>query len=214
MGRNLMKAVAAAVLTAGLVAAQQSEPGQGKQQQPQQQDEGMRSEALQKVRQVVDNWDAQAWDEVLAEDVSLSLRIADMVQSPDGGSSLVSIRTEVRGRDKVKQALQKLYEGYHKQITIKSELLGQNQAVLMGDVKVGEGRERFRERQDGQAPQGREQQPREGQEAQKQKDDSVPFIMHMHFNQEGKIDRLNIASFDLKAVGQGRQQQQQTPEQR
>lgn len=150
-------------------------------------EESYRSEPLRQVRKAVDDWSARSWDQALAEDVSLALRKSEMVRQADGTSTLVSFRTVVQGKDKVTRALEKLNEDYAGRIKVTSELLSGRQAVLFGEVRAS-GSETPKPA-DGEAPSPEGKSPEE----------SFPFAIQLRFDDQGKIDRMVISSFDLKA---------------
>jgi hypothetical protein len=144
-------------------------------------DEGLRSESLKQVRNAVEQWSSQSWDEVLADDVRLGLRMTQRTSREDGTTIMTSTRTDVIGKEKVKQALTKLHQEYGGRVTITSEFLSGQRAVLIGEVApAGEGK---------------------GQDRPPSAEDGVPVVILMNFDQERKIEQLTITSFSLQASG-------------
>lgn len=185
---------------AGQRSGQQDRKGEGQPKAAQdqggrQQDTSMRSDSLRKVREVMSNWESKSWDEILAEDATLTLRLADVVQSADGTPALVALSTDVQGREKVKQALDDLYKQYHRQITITTEMLSGDEAILLGDVRLQSARK-------GQGQPSKPADADQGKAAQKSADNTIPLTIYMHFNQAGKIDRMTVSSLDIETATQ------------
>lgn len=208
------------VLSLAASAAPQQNPGQDQGRQggaSKEQGHVRRSESLQKIRGILDNWNSKSWDDILSDNVTLTLKVADVRRSDSGDISMVSLQREVQGKEAVKKALTDLNKNFRTETTIRSEMISGDEAVLLGDVtatgqtksgqKTDESQQKSagpREQQKGdqgrQGKQGSDESPQGG--AQETPSKSAPVAIHLHFNDSDKVDRMVIACLNPGAMRQ------------
>ena len=83
------------------------------------------------VRSILGDWDWISWDELLAFDVVLSLRMA-----PVGGDDLQTVDGVLRvvGREDAERLLRRIYPGIKSGLCIITEILSGYDAILLGSI--------------------------------------------------------------------------------
>ena len=129
--------------------------------------------AKRMIETILEGWDLLTWNELLADDVVLSVRLGTLdVNRTD---PLYGLRADlqVTGRDEVKRVLQGIYSNLRKGLFVTTEVISGYDAVLLGDLSV--------------------QKPGVHIE-------SMPVGIYMAFNSKGKIRKMTIADVDLQPL--------------
>jgi hypothetical protein len=127
------------------------------------------------VQRVLSKWDFKTWNQLLAEDVVLTLRLG-AVAADDGGVSAVGTKIEVTGRDDAKESLREVYGDLKRDVSITGKLVAGNEAIFFGELNVT---------------------------VQANNHQSLPIAAYLQFNPKGKIQRLTIGMVDLRPLFQG-----------
>ena len=127
-----------------------------------------KAEARAMVQEVLNNWEWRSWNQLLADDVVLTLKLGSV-----GLRSAVGVSETYTGRDEAKTALRRIYGELEKTVSIWGELADGLQVVLLADLNVAG---------EGETPQ------------------ELPLVVHMQFNESGKIERMTLASIDLRPL--------------
>ena len=124
------------------------------------------------IKRVLGNWDLITWNELLAEDIVLSVR----PESIDFGQTDVFAKArgnlQVSGHEDAKQVLMRIYSDLKRGLCVVTEITSGNDAVLVGELSLESTKERA-------LPQ------------------SFPIVIFMEFNSCGKIRVMTIAAIDL-----------------
>ena len=85
------------------------------------------------VKTILRDWDWISWNELLADDVVLSLRMAPVV-----GDDLQTVDGVLRvvGRDEAERLLKRIYPGIKSGLCIITEILSGYDAVLLGNITL------------------------------------------------------------------------------
>ena len=124
------------------------------------------------VRSILGDWDWIPWDELLAFDVVLSVRM-----SPVGGDDLQTVDgvLRVEGREDAERLLRRIYPSIKSGLCIITEILSGYDAILLGNIT-----------------------PPSTKEGESGK--ASPIIIYMDFNSEGEIRIMTIAAIDLQPL--------------
>jgi hypothetical protein len=124
------------------------------------------------VKNILRDWDWISWNELLAFDVVLSLRMA-----PVGGDDLQTVDGVLRvvGREDAERLLRRIYPNIKSGLCIITEILSGYDAVLLGNIT-----------------------PPSTKEGEFEK--ASPIVIYMDFNSEGEIDVMTIAAIDLQPL--------------
>lgn len=124
------------------------------------------------VKSILGDWDWISWNELLAFDVVLSLRLApvgdDDLQTADGVLRVV-------GREDAERLLRRIYPNIKSGLCIITEILSGYGAVLLGNIT-----------------------PPSTKEGESEK--ASPIAIYMDFNSEGEIHVMTIAAIDLQLL--------------
>ena len=124
------------------------------------------------VKSILGDWDWISWNELLAFDVVLSLRLA-----PVGGDDLQTVDgvLRVEGREDAERLLRRIYPDIKNGLCIITEILSGYDAILLGDIT-----------------------PPSTKEGESEK--ASPIVIHMNFNSEGEVHVMTIAAIDLQPL--------------
>jgi hypothetical protein len=134
------------------------------------------SQAVEMVQDVLGAWDLKTWNELLADDVVVTLNVGAVASGADGEIVPAGAKIQVTGRDAAKEALREVYGDLKKDVSITGQLLDGYEAILFGELNVSVR---------GNGPQ------------------ALPIAAYLQFNDEGKIQKLTIGMTDLRPLLQG-----------
>ena len=125
------------------------------------------------VRSILGDWDWIPWNELLAFDVVLSLRM-----SPVWGDDLQTVDGVVRveGREDAERLLRRIYPNIKSGLCIITEILSGYDAILLGSITRPSTKEGECEK-------------------------ASPIIIYMDFNSEGEISHHDNCSYRSAATG-------------
>ena len=131
------------------------------------------AQSRQMVQEVLNHWNFKTWNQLLADDVVLNIRMGTATKDSTGDATLLGMKVEITGRDAVKKTLRQIYGDLHKDFQITTQIAHGPDVVLLGELVV----------------------------TVKGKDPAtLPIAVHMAFNKSGKIERLGIFSVDVRAL--------------
>jgi hypothetical protein len=131
------------------------------------------AQARQMVQDVLNHFDFKTWNQLLADDVVLNIRLGTATKDTAGDPALLGMKVEYKGRDAAKQALREIYGDLHKDFKVITQIAHGPEVVLMGELAV----------------------------TSKGKDPAtLPIAVYMAFNPAGKIERMGIFSVDVRAL--------------
>jgi hypothetical protein len=124
------------------------------------------------VKSILGDWDWISWNELLALDVVLSVRMA-----PVGGNDQQTVDSvlQIVGREDAERLLRRIYPGIKNGLCIITEILSGYDAVLLGNIT-----------------------PPSTKEGESEK--ASPIVIYMEFNSEGEIRVMTIAAIDLQPL--------------
>jgi len=131
------------------------------------------AQARKMVREVLNHWNFKTWNQLLADDVVLKIRLGTATKDSAGDPALLGLKIEYKGRDAAKKALREIYGDLHKDFQITTEIAHGAEVVLMGELVVTS----------------------KGKEPA-----TLPIAVYMAFNKAGKIERLSVFSVDVRAL--------------
>ena len=134
------------------------------------------SQAVEMVQDVLDEWDFKTWNQLLAEDVVLTLNLGAVATDADGKFAALGTKIQATGRDAAKEALRDVYGDLKKDVSITGQLLAGYEAILFGELNVTT-------RDNG--------------------SQALPIAAYLQFNDKGKVQRLTIGMTDLRPLLQG-----------
>jgi hypothetical protein len=136
----------------------------------------MEAEGLARVRETVQrvlrDWDWMSWNQLLADDVALSLRLDTPAVKQAGRLGDLAGNLQVKGREEAKRVLKSIYGDVTSGLSVTTEIVSGHDAALLGNLALSS--------------------TRENTEAL-----SLPIVLYMAFNDEGQIEKLTIAALDL-----------------
>ena len=127
-----------------------------------------KAQARAMVQEVLNTWEWRSWNQLLAEDVVLKLKLGSI-----GPRAAVGVSGTYSGRDDAKAVLREIYGDLEKNVSIWGELADGLQVALLADLNVA----------------GEDQTPQE-----------LPLVVHMKFNERGKIETMTLLSIDLRPL--------------
>ncbi len=137
----------------------------------------MRAEGLAHAKRMVETtlegWDVFTWNELLADDVVLSLRLGTLDISRIGDLRGVGGNLEVTGQKQAKEVLRSIYSDLRKDLSVITEVVSGYDVILLGTLVL--------------------QKPNEDIE-------SLPVGIYMSFNSQAKIQKMTIATVDLQEL--------------
>ena len=125
------------------------------------------------VETTLEGWDLLSWNELLADDVHLSIKLGALDASRIGDLRAASGKLEVFGKDEAKETLKDIYRDVRKGLWVTTEVVSGYDAILLGSLAV--------QTNDGGI-------------------DSLPIGVFMTFDSHGKIHEMTIAAVDLQPL--------------
>ena len=125
------------------------------------------------VETTLEGWDLLTWNELLADNVRLSLNFGGLDANRLGELRATGGHLDVSGKKQAKEVLQRIYSELRTGLTITTEVVSGYDAILLGNLAV--------------------QTSREGIE-------SFPMGVFMTFDPRGKVLEMTIAAVDLPAL--------------
>ena len=124
------------------------------------------------VKNILRDWDWISWNELLAFDVVLSLRMGPVM-----GNDLQTVDGVLRvvGREDAERLLRRVYPNIKSGLCVITEILSGYDAVLLGNITPPS--------------------TKEGES-----DKALPIVIYMDFNSEGEIRVMTIAAIDLRPI--------------
>ena len=135
-----------------------------------------RAQAVEMVRNVLEDWDFTTWNQLLDDDVVLILNLAAVSGDAVGDLAAAGMKIQVTGRDDARQALRDIYGDLKKDVTITGQLLVGYEAIFFGELNV----------------------TLANKEVQ-----SLPIAAYLEFNDIGKVQKFFIGTIDLRPLIQG-----------
>jgi len=89
------------------------------------------------AQHVLENWDWMTWNELLTDDVVLSLRLASVGISQIGDLHLAGGNLHVDGREDVKRVLKSIYGDIKRGLTVTTEIMSGYDVALLGNMLLG-----------------------------------------------------------------------------
>jgi len=129
--------------------------------------------AKRMIETILEGWDLLTWNELLADDVVLSVRLGTAGMSRTGESPGLRADLQVTGRQEAKRLLKSTYDEFRKRLFVTTEVISGYDAILLGNLSV--------------------QKPNVQIE-------SVPVGIYMAFNSKGKIRKMTIADVNLQPL--------------
>jgi hypothetical protein len=124
------------------------------------------------TQHILRDWDLIPWDDVLANDVVLSIRMASIDIDQVGDLAAVGGNLQVTGREDAKRILKSVYGDIKRGLCVTSQIVSGFDAVLLGNFA--------------------QESTKEGADPE-----SWPIAIYMKFNTNGKIVVMTIALIDL-----------------
>lgn len=131
------------------------------------------AQARKMVEQVLNNWDFETWDQVLAPDVQVDLKIGTVGADASGQPTPIGTDLQAKGRDDAKKVLKQIYGDLKKNVNVTGQVAYGYEVMMFGDLNVKN-------------PQGTPA--------------SLPIACYMHFNPQGQIDKLTVATVDTRPL--------------
>jgi len=128
--------------------------------------------ARQMVQMVLREWDWMTWNELLADDVVLSIRLGGVGVDRVGFFDTVGGNVKVTGREDAKRVLQSIYGDLRSGLSLTTEIVSGYDVALLGNLALRSTKETVGS-------------------------SSLPVVLYMAFDDEGKIDKMTIAAVDL-----------------
>ena len=75
------------------------------------------------VQDVLNHWNFKTWNQLLADDVVLNMRLGTATKDSAGDAVLLGMKVEYTGRDAVKKALREIYGDLRKDFQITTEVV-------------------------------------------------------------------------------------------
>ena len=127
------------------------------------------------VQMILQDWDFMSWNELLADDVVLSLRLEAAGFDRIGDIGGVGGNLQVSGREDVKRVLKSIYADLKNRTSVTTEVVSGYDVALLGNLVVPT--------------------------TEEDEDDMwSPIALYMAFNPEGEIEKLTIAAVDLQPL--------------
>jgi hypothetical protein len=128
--------------------------------------------ARKMIQNILQDWDWIPWDELLANDVVLSVKMEsigiDALQAVDGNLQVV-------GRGDAKRVLRSIYGDIKSGLSVTAEILSGYDVALLGNLNLPSTKEGVSSK-------------------------SSPIVIYMDFTSEGEIQAITIAVIDLQPL--------------
>jgi len=131
------------------------------------------AQARRMVQRVLNHWDFETWNQVLAEDVTVNFKLGTVGVDSAGVPAAIGADLEAHGREAAKKVLKEVYGDLKKDVKIIGEVAYGPDVILLGELNVTTAKDN---------PQ------------------SLPITCHIHFNPKGKIEKLVVASVDTRPL--------------
>lgn len=134
---------------------------------------GELAHAKRMIETTLEGWDLLTWNELLADDVSLKLKLGTLDVIGAGDLRAAGGNLEVLGKKQAKEVLQSIYDDLRNGLSITTEVVSGYDAIVLGNLAArtsGGGIE------------------------------SLPMGVFMAFDSHGKIHEMTIAAVDLQAL--------------
>ena len=122
------------------------------------------------TQNILQNWNFMMWNELLADDVVLSLRLESVGVDCIGDLNVAGGNLQVVGREDAKRVLKKIYADIKRDLRVTTEFLSGYEVALLGNMALGV----FGK--------------------------SWPIVIYMGFDSDGKIRVMTIAVVDLQPL--------------
>jgi hypothetical protein len=129
--------------------------------------------AKRMIETILEGWDLLTWNELLADDIVLSVRLGTVGMNPSSDLHGLHADLRVTGQQEAKRVLKSTYDEFRKGLFVTTEVISGYDAVLLGNLSV--------------------QKP--GLHIE-----SVHVGIYMAFNSKGKIRKMTIADVDLQPL--------------
>ena len=123
--------------------------------------------AKELTQSILQNWDWTTWNELLADDVVLSLRMASIGIASIGDLNATDGNLQVMGREDAKHVLKSIYADIKRGFCVTTEFLSGYDVALLGNMAFGVPEKLW------------------------------PMVIYMGFNDDGQIRVMTIAAADL-----------------
>jgi hypothetical protein len=127
------------------------------------------------VQMVLRDWDWLTWNDLLADDVVLSIELGAAGINQIGGLVAVGGKLQATGLEDAKRVLKSIYKELRSGLSVTTEIISGYDAALFGNFAL--------------------RSTKENTEAL-----SLPIVLHMAFDYEGKIEKMTIAALDLQPL--------------
>ena len=126
--------------------------------------------AKELTQSILQNWDWITWNELLADDVVLSLKMGSAGIASMGELNAAGGNLRVEGREDAKRVLKSIYADIKRGFCVTTEILSGYDVALLGNMAFGLPTK------------------------------SWPMAIYMGFNDDGKIRVMTIAAVDLQPL--------------
>ncbi len=126
--------------------------------------------AKELTESILQNWDFITWNELLADDIVLSLRMASVGIDRVGDLNTADGNLRVSGREDAKRVLRSIYGDIKRGLSVTSEILSGYDVALLGNFALGVPAK------------------------------SWPIVIYMRFNYEGEVSAMTVAAVDLQPL--------------
>jgi hypothetical protein len=123
------------------------------------------------VRRVLATWDYKTWSPLLADDVVLTMHLG--AADTDGDVAEIDKKVRFCGRAAAETALNDVYGYLMEDVSILGELFVGHEAILFGELNVT---------------------------IDVNKPESHPIAAYLHFNDNGKVQRMRIETIDVRSL--------------
>ena len=127
------------------------------------------------TQSILQDWDLITWNELLADDVTLMLRMGAIGADRVGDVAAVGGNLQVEGREDAKRVLKSIYGAIRRGLCVTTEIVSGYEVALVGNMGLASTTEG--------AP-GR----------------SFPIVIYMKFNYDGEISDMTISMVDLQPL--------------
>src|SRR5579871_6669406 len=94
------------------------------------------AQAKQMVQKVLNHWDFETWNQVLAEDVTVNFKLGTVGVDSAGSLAAAGADLEAHGRDDAKKVLKQVYGDLKKNVKITGDVAYGYDVILLGELNV------------------------------------------------------------------------------
>jgi hypothetical protein len=127
------------------------------------------------IQRILRNWDLIPWDDLLTDDVTVSVRMGSVGIDRIGDLAAVGGNLQVTGREDAKRVLGLIYDDIKRGLCVTTEILSGFDVVLLGTF----------------AP----EQTKEGALSE-----TCPIVIYLKFTPNGMINIMTVALIDLQPM--------------